>query len=185
MRKIFILLLILSLTFIHISSAFAITQNKTQPKVKQKATIKTKKVISKSRITKAKSKTASRAESNIDLIIRKGSSVIGAPYSFGASGGGSFDCSGFTSFAFQAVQIDLPHSSRGQASLGVHVSRSDLKKGDLVIFNNPSDSRIGHVGIYIGDNNFIHASTSKGVTITSLSDSYYNKRYVGARRVIY
>ena len=72
----------------------------------------------------------------------------------------------------------LSRTSSGQASNGTHVDKDDLKQGDLLIFT-------GHVGIYIGDNKFIHASNpSDGVKITSLSDSYYVRNYIDARRII-
>lgn len=96
-----------------------------------------------------------------------------------------FDCSGFTSYIYKHFGISLSRSSKGQINNGVAVARKNLKLGDLVIFNNSRNTMIGHVGIYIGGNKFIHAANSKeGVTITSLSSSYYNTRFVGARRVI-
>lgn len=96
-----------------------------------------------------------------------------------------FDCSGFTSYVYKNFGISLNRTSGGQIKNGVAVERNNLQLGDIVVFNNNANSAIGHVGIYIGGNNFIHAANSKeGVIITSLSSSYYNKRYVGARRVI-
>lgn len=186
MKRVLTLLLILSLSFIHISPASAKTHKKTHKKSKHHITLKHKTItISyKMRANKAKLVASSRSESKIDLIMRRAASAIGTPYSYGSSGGGTFDCSGFTSFAYRAANIELPHSSNDQASLGMHVDREDLQKGDLVLFKNSSESHIGHVGIYVGDNSFIHASTSNGVTITSLRDNYYVERYVGARRII-
>lgn len=103
----------------------------------------------------------------------------------GASPSTGFDCSGFTSYVYKNFGINLSRTSGAQASNGVAVSKSNLKAGDLVIFNNSSNSAIGHVGIYIGGNTFIHAANAKkGVITTSLSDSYYLKTYVTARRVI-
>ena len=76
-------------------------------------------------------------------------------------------------------------TSSAQINNGVAVEKSDLQPGDLVIFNNDANTRIGHVGIYVGDGNFIHASNpSDGVKITTLLSGYYKQRYVGARRVI-
>ena len=103
----------------------------------------------------------------------------------GASPSTGFDCSGFTSYVYKNFGINLSRTSGAQASNGVAVSKSNLKVGDLVIFNNSSNSAIGHVGIYIGGNTFIHAANAKkGVITTSLSDSYYSRTYVTARRVI-
>lgn len=103
----------------------------------------------------------------------------------GSSPSTGFDCSGFTTYVYKNFGISLNRTSTGQNKNGVSVSRNELQLGDLVIFNNDSNSAIGHVGIYVGGGNFIHsANPSEGVKITSLSSSYYSKRYVGARRVI-
>ena len=105
------------------------------------------------------------------------------------SGGSSpetgFDCSGFTSYVYKHFGISISRTSGAQASNGTAVSKSNLQAGDLVIFNNKSNSSVGHVGIYIGGNTFIHAGNSgTGVITTSLSDSYYSARYVTGRRII-
>lgn len=103
----------------------------------------------------------------------------------GASPTTGFDCSGFTTYVYKHFGISLNRSSKDQIKNGTSVSKSNLQLGDIIIFNGSSNTSIGHVGIYIGDNKFIHAANSKeGVIITSLSSSYYQKRYVGARRVI-
>lgn len=103
----------------------------------------------------------------------------------GTSPSTGFDCSGFTVYIYKQFGVSLSRTSAGQATNGTAVEKSNLQLGDLVIFNNDENTKIGHVGIYIGNNNFIHASNpSDGVKITSLSNSYYLKRYVGARRVI-
>lgn len=103
----------------------------------------------------------------------------------GSSPSTGFDCSGFTTYVYKNFGISLNRSSSGQNKNGVSVSRNELQLGDLVIFNNDSNSAIVHVGIYVGGGNFIHsANPSEGVKITSLSSSYYSRRYVGARRVI-
>lgn len=103
----------------------------------------------------------------------------------GASPSTGFDCSGFTTYVYKNFGITLSRSSGAQASNGTAVSKPNLQQGDLVIFNNSSNSAIGHVGIYIGGNTFIHAANSqKGVITTSLSDNYYSPRFVTGRRVI-
>lgn len=103
----------------------------------------------------------------------------------GSSPSIGFDCSGFTTYVYKHFGISLNRSSRDQIKNGVAVSKNNLQPGDILIFNGSSNTSIGHVGIYVGGNDFIHAANSReGVIITSLSSSYYQKRYVGARRVI-
>lgn len=105
------------------------------------------------------------------------------------SGGGSpatgFDCSGFTSYVYKHFGINLNRTTSGQNTNGTYVDRSDLQAGDILVFRNRSNTAIGHVGLYIGGDSFIHAgNSSTGVIIGSMSSSYYAPRYVGARRVI-
>ena len=103
----------------------------------------------------------------------------------GSSPSTGFDCSGFTTYVFRNFGVSLNRSSKDQIKNGTAVSKSNLQPGDIVIFKNRGKTAIGHVGIYVGGNDFIHAANSReGVIITSLSSSYYQKRYVGARRVI-
>lgn len=103
----------------------------------------------------------------------------------GTSPSTGFDCSGFTYYVFKHFGVTLNRASTAQINNGVEVSKSNLQEGDLIIFRDSANSGIGHVGIYIGGNTFIHAANAKkGVITTSLSDSYYSARYVTARRVI-
>ncbi|MDB4867575.1 MAG: NlpC/P60 family protein [Cohnella sp.] len=120
------------------------------------------------------------ADSKMDNTIQK---LIGIDYNYGGTSTSGFDCSGFTGYVFKKLGVDLPRSSRDQFAIGKKVAREDLRAGDLVFFNTNGRS-VSHVGIYVGNNKFAHSSTSKGVTITSLSDNYYVDRYLGARRVM-
>lgn len=108
------------------------------------------------------------------------------PYVYGAVGPNSFDCSGFTYQIYKnELGIDLNRVSRDQYKNGIEVSRENLLPGDLVFFRSGGSS-IGHVGIYIGNGDMIHASSgAKKVVVSSLSSNWYDTRYVGARRLIY
>lgn len=109
----------------------------------------------------------------------------GYPYVYGTNGPNTFDCSGFVQYVYKHFGISLSRSSSTQANDGVYVSKSDLQPGDVLIFRDTSNSRIGHVGLYIGGGQFIHASTSKtGVKISSLDAGAYQQRYVCARRIL-
>lgn len=106
------------------------------------------------------------------------------PYKYGGNTENGIDCSGFTLQVFEkSTGIKLPRSAREQYTVGEKIEREELSFGDLVFFNTRRRSNPGHVGIYIGDDQFIHSSSSLGVTISSLQEPYYKKRYVGARRV--
>jgi len=118
-------------------------------------------------------------------IVEYAKQYLGYKYvSGGTSPSKGFDCSGFTQYVYKHFGISINRSSGAQIKNGVAVEKSELQPGDLVIFNNDANTKIGHVGIYVGDGNFIHASNpSDGVKITTLTSGYYHKRYVGARRV--
>lgn len=120
------------------------------------------------------------ADSKMDKVI---DSAIGTKYVSGGTTTNGFDCSGFTMYVFNKIGIDLPHQSGSQYHMGKAVSRDNIRPGDLVFFNT-SGKGVSHVGIYVGDGKFAHASSSRGVTISSLSDSYYVNRYVGAKRIM-
>ena len=136
--------------------------------------------------TQSQSQDTSSSGTTGTEVVEYAKQYLGYKYvSGGASPSTGFDCSGFTSYVYNHFGITLNRSSKDQIKNGVAVDRSNLQPGDIVVFNNSSNTAIGHVGIYIGGDNFIHAANpSEGVRITSLSSSYYKIRYVGARRVI-
>jgi cell wall-associated NlpC family hydrolase len=109
---------------------------------------------------------------------------LDTPYKYGGTSNEGLDCSAFTMSVYKnSLDLDLPRSSREQYQVGDRVSKDELKFGDLVFFNTRRRSRPGHVGIYIGENQFVHASRKLGVIVSSLDEAYYVKRYMGARRV--
>ena len=115
-------------------------------------------------------------------VLQSAAEFLGRPYHFGAEGG-AFDCSGFVRSVFAKIGIDLPHSAREQFSLGERVGRDDLEPGDLVFFHTYRHTA-SHVGIYVGDDKFVHAATRGGqVQVDSLDEAYYARRYLGARRL--
>ena len=106
---------------------------------------------------------------------------MGTPYRWGGTTPKGFDCSGFTRYVMQQFGISLERTAAQQYGCGVAVSKEELRKGDLVFFG--SGRYIDHVGIYIGNGEFVHSANS-GVTVTALSSAYYANRYVGARSVL-
>ena len=117
-------------------------------------------------------------------VVSDAMSYMGVPYVFGGNTPSSgFDCSGYVRYVFANAGIYLPRTADVQYNCGYAVSTSELAPGDLVFFETycPGPS---HVGIYVGDGNFVHASSSRGVTVSSLSSSYYSAHYLGARRVM-
>lgn len=120
------------------------------------------------------------ADSKMDNVIAK---TIGVTYKTGGMSTTGFDCSGFTKYVFKNVGLTLPRTSKAQYNIGTAVSKSKLRSGDLVFFNTLGNG-VSHVGIYVGNGKFAQSSSSHGVTITSLSNSYWANRYVGAKRVM-
>jgi len=130
---------------------------------------------------------SSRASRSNDRVIRIAKRYLGRRYVWGAVGPSTFDCSGFTQYVMRKAKgVRLPRVSRKQAYYGKYVSRSHLKPGDLIFFDTSRRRRgyVNHVGIYIGNNKFIHASSGKHrVVITSLNRPFYRSRFKWGRRV--
>jgi cell wall-associated NlpC family hydrolase len=117
-------------------------------------------------------------------MMREISKYMGVPYVLGGTGKEGMDCSGYTMTIYKnSIGKQLPRSSAEQSKLGNTVELADLKFGDLIFFNTTGESA-SHVGIYLGDDLFAHASVSLGVTISSLQSSYFAKRYETARRIV-
>ncbi|MBC8101425.1 MAG: C40 family peptidase [Cytophagales bacterium] len=118
-----------------------------------------------------------------ERIARNALSYRGMPYRMGATGRGAFDCSGFMMYLFDQAGLSLPRTAAEQYRKGMPVSRGDLRPGDLVFFKNTYKRGVSHVGIYIGNGQFCHASSGgHAVRTDSLSKSYYVNHWAGARR---
>lgn len=130
---------------------------------------------------------ASAATATSNKLIESGKDYLGTPYRMGASFKNgepvAFDCSSFTQYLFLSLDVELPRTSKEQSLVGEKVDRAYLSQGDLVFFRTNGKS-ISHVGIYAGDGKMLHASSSKGITLTDMNSSYWKKRYVTARRVL-
>ncbi|WP_391486998.1 bifunctional murein DD-endopeptidase/murein LD-carboxypeptidase [Leclercia tamurae] len=124
--------------------------------------------------------------SNLDIksrLMDQYASWKGVRYRLGGDTRKGIDCSGFVQRTFrEQFGLELPRSTYQQQEMGKSISRSSLRTGDLVLFRAGSTGR--HVGIYIGNDQFVHASTSSGVTISSMNEPYWKKRYNEARRVL-
>ena len=122
----------------------------------------------------------------VQAVIDLAHKQLGKPYVWGAEGPNSFDCSGLIYYVYKnAAGITLPRTSSAQYSAGVAVSRSNLKAGDLIFSSTDGTGNITHVAIYVGDGQMIHAPRNgKNVEKVSINNSYWNKAYVGARRVL-
>lgn len=124
-------------------------------------------------------------------ILAYAGSLVGKPYSWGATGPIAYDCSGFTRHVFNNFGLELKRTSRDQFAQGTAVDIADIQPGDLLFFGGRSNSRrVGHVGIATGVDDdgsvhFIHSATSQGVRYDNLQESkYFRNRFIGARRVL-
>lgn len=129
-------------------------------------------------------------EELLNDLLSEARSHMGKRYSRGSKGPNAFDCSGFSSYVYRQFGYSLSPSSRDQYNQGEKVDRKELRKGDLVFFKGRSvKGGVGHVGIVVdadkkGNFTFIHAATSKGITVSNCNEPYYASRFVGGKRVI-
>lgn len=155
--------------------------------------------VSKPSASAASSVPAGTAKSNgktyaisatVEDVLTYAKAFLGTPYRYGGSSSSGFDCSGFTMFVMKHFGISLPHSATSQLAYGIAVSREELQPGDLVFFRdtNISTKAASHVGIYLGDSQFIHASSSNSngryVKIDSLNAAYHSRVFTVGRRLI-
>ena len=112
---------------------------------------------------------------------------VGVPYRYGGSSPSGFDCSGFTRYVFAHFGVTLPHGASPQLNCGAEVSRDNLQPGDLVFFHSTyaTSAAASHCGIYVGNGQFVHSASggNRGITVSNLSDSYYSRHYLTARRI--
>ena len=108
---------------------------------------------------------------------------VGSPYRWGGASPAGFDCTGFVMWVYSQFGVPLPHDEAGQLASGVAVSAEDLQPGDVLVFANTYRRGLSHVGIYLGEGQFVHAVDERhGVTVSALWDSYWAPRLVGAAR---
>ncbi|MFT0213133.1 C40 family peptidase [Pseudomonas sp. F1_0610] len=123
-----------------------------------------------------------------DSILSAGKELIGTPYRFGGTTTTGFDCSGFVGYLYKnQTGIVLPRTTRAMLAMNAtQVKRTELVPGDLILFNKRGRGPVSHVGIYMGNNKFIHSGSrrSGGVRIDSLTNSYWNASYLQAKRVL-
>lgn len=124
-----------------------------------------------------------RAANLARRIISAGYSVIGTPYVFGGTSPYGFDCSGFTQYAFRAAGVAIPRTADAQMDYGRRVPIDHLRPGDLVFYST-YEPGASHVGIYLGNGNFLHTGSSTGVTVSSAFTGYWGARYYGACRIL-
>ena len=116
------------------------------------------------------------------LLVKVSMGFLGAPYRFGGSSVTGIDCSAFVKKIYQIFNITLPRTAFEQSHVGLYVARGELSEGDLLFFD--TRRKLGHVGIYIGNNKFVHASSrNRGVRIDSLNTPYFDRRFVRAVRL--
>ncbi len=178
MKKAFILL-IFSLFVISCGSSKAVSS-------KNKSTHKS--VAKTEGLRNLESGYSGRNSNNIDRILKDAEKYLGTPYKFGGTSTEGFDCSGFTLTVFNENNLKLPRNSGDQARTGDKIEVESVKPGDLLFFATGGGSKVSHVGIVHdigndGEIKFIHASTSKGVIISSLNEKYWNKAFLHAQRI--
>jgi len=120
-------------------------------------------------------------------LVKTAYSFLGVPYLWGgASLEEGFDCSGLTMTVYQLNGIDLPRTAAKQYQLGEPVEKEELEKGDLVFFSTAGRGKVTHVGIYVGENKFIHAPRrGKRINVERLDNTYFARHYIGARRYLF
>lgn len=170
-----------------VASVFVVSCGSSKSATNKKSNTKT--VAKAENLRKLDSKFDGKVSRSINDILKDAEKYIGTPYKFGGNTSSGFDCSGFTVKVFEENDFNLPRRSSDQAEAGKNIDIKEVKPGDLLFFATAGGSRVSHVGIVHdigpdGEVKFIHASTSKGVMISSLNEKYWNKAYLHAQRVL-
>lgn len=176
------------LSVLLIASMFAISCGSSKNITTRKNT-GSKTVVKAENLRKLDSNFDGKVSKSVNDILKDAEKYIGTPYKFGGNTSAGFDCSGFTVKVFEEHDLALPRRSSDQAEAGKQIDIKEVKPGDLLFFATAGGSRVSHVGIVHdigndGEIKFIHASTSKGVIISSLNEKYWNKAYLHAQRVL-
>jgi cell wall-associated NlpC family hydrolase len=138
----------------------------------------------KQQVSSARNASIQQPAENVKNLFTDIKQYMGIGYRFGGQTPSGFDCSGFVRYMFgKAFNMQLPRSSREMSSIGDKVGRNELQPGDLVFFHTRKN-RINHVGIFVGNDTFVHSSTSRGITKDKLNESYFIKRFAGGVRVL-
>lgn len=124
------------------------------------------------------------SEEQASALIATARQYIGVPYVFGGTTPAGFDCSGFLQYVFKQNGLTIPRLADEQYKLGKSVKMSELRAGDLVFFTT-YEPGASHCGIYIGDGQFMHASSSRGIRIDRLDNTYWAPRYYGGKHIVY
>ena len=126
--------------------------------------------------------TAEASSVTVNQLTTEAYKYIGIKYKYGGTTTKGFDCSGYVQYVFKKLGLKLSRTTSTQYREGTAVAKKNLQPGDLVFFNTTGRG-VSHVGIYLGNNKFIHSGVSRGIQVVGLNDSYWGKRYIGARRV--
>jgi len=139
-----------------------------------------------SKLSKDTNCTLDNNSTKVEQIIQIAKSKLGSPYRYGKSGPNSFDCSGFVYFVYKKAGIDIPRTSLDQSKTENKIARDKLQIGDIVAFDTANRKHVNHSGIYLGDGNFIHATSGKAfrVTISNLDKGFYKDKFRWGVRVV-
>ena len=168
-------------------SIFMLSCGSSRKVVERKSTKKT--VVKQAGLKTIESKYSGNISSTVKKILKDAEKFLGTPYKYGGNTSSGLDCSGLVCSVYLDNDKKLPRRSSDQALEGKKIDDNEIKPGDLLFFATSGGSKVSHVGIVHtinsdGEITFIHASTSKGVIISSLNEKYWNKAYLFARRVL-